>query len=117
MPFKAKQHVGLFSLLAAAAVLAGCAHSPQFSGQSVTDPLLRKDVYATVQNLFSAMTQCRSISEVNSRVESIDQSPAGAVQKATETWQVSGCGNTKSYKVVMRADAKGETDFSVSPQS
>ena len=79
MPFKAKQHVGLFSLLAAAAVLAGCAHSPQFSGQSVTDPLLRKDVYATVQNLFSAMTQCGSIDTVTTTIAAISQQSSGSV--------------------------------------
>lgn len=117
MLFKATQHVGLFSLVIAAAVLAGCAHNPQFSGQSVTDPLLRKDVYATVEQLFSTMTQCHSISKVNASIANIDQSPAGAVQQAVEMWQVSGCGTTQAYKVVMKADAQGETDFSVSPQS
>ena len=110
------QHRALFSLVLVGVVLAGCASSPQFSGQSVTDPLLRKDVYATVERLFSAVTQCRSISTVHSRITNIDQSPSGAVQKAEETWRVSGCGTTEAYKVVMRADDKGETDFSVSPQ-
>lgn len=110
------QHRALFSLVLAGVVLAGCASSPQFSGQSVTDPLLRKDVYATVERLFSAMTQCHSISAVDSRITHIDKSPSGAIQKAEETWQVSGCGTTEAYKVVMRADDKGETDFSVSQQ-
>ncbi len=113
---KTKQHSALFSLVLAGALLAGCASSPQFSGQSVTDPLLRKDVYATVERLFSAMTQCRSISAVDSRIAKIDQSPSGAVQKAEETWRVSGCGTSKAFNVVMRADDKGETDFSVSAQ-
>ena len=113
---KTKPHSALFSLVLAGVVLAGCASSPQFSGQSVTDPLLRKDVYATVERLFSAVTQCRSISTVDSRITNIDKSPSGAVQKAEETWRVSGCGTSKAFNVVMRADDKGETDFSVSPQ-
>lgn len=113
---RTKQHSALFSLALAGVVLAGCASSPQFSGQSVTDPLLRKDVYATVERLFSAVTQCRSISAVDSRIAKIDQSPSGAVQKAEETWLVSGCGTSKAFNVVMRADDKGETDFSVSEQ-
>jgi len=113
---KTKQHSALISLALAGTILAGCASSPQFSGQSVTDPLLRKDVYATVERLFSAMTQCRSISAVDSRIINIEQSPSGAVQKAEETWRVSGCGTTEAYKVVMRADDKGETNFSVSQQ-
>jgi len=42
MRFKAK-HQGILSTLAlAGAMLAGCASQPQFTGQSVTDPLLRK---------------------------------------------------------------------------
>ena len=62
------------------------------------------------------MTQCHSISAVDSRIVNIDKSPSGAIQKAEESWLVSGCGTTEAYKVVMRADDKGETDFSVSQQ-
>ena len=98
----------------AAATLTGCAHSPPFSGQSVTDPVLRKDVLVNVQGLFSAMTNCRSISNVDTTIASIEQSPTGSISKAVETWQVSGCGTRKTYKVELKSDARGETDFSVS---
>ncbi|KQB53594.1 hypothetical protein AQS70_02250 [Pseudomonas endophytica] len=117
MPIKAKQQGALFSLIFAAAVIAGCASHPQFSGQSVTDPVLRKDVYSSIEQFFSAVTQCRSISAVDASIASLEPSPNGAIQKAVETWQVSGCGTSRTYKVVMTADDKGETDFSISQQS
>mgnify|MGYP004353237315 CR=1 FL=1 len=116
MRFKAK-HQGILSTLAlAGAVLAGCASQPQFTGQSVTDSLLRKDVFTTVERLFSAVTQCRSIQSVDASVASVEPSATGTIQKAVESWQVSGCGTSKTFKVLMTADDRGETNFSVSPQ-
>jgi len=117
MLIKAKQQGALFSLIFAAAVMAGCASHPQFSGQSVTDPVLRKDVYSSIEQYFSAVTQCRSISAVDASIESVQPSATGATQKAVETWRVSGCGTSRTYKVVMTADDKGETNFSISQQS
>ena len=114
MQIKNTCHFALISIVFAAATLTGCAHSPPFSGQSVTDPVLRKDVLANVQGLFSAMTNCRSISNVDTTIASIEQSPTGSISKAVETWQVSGCGTRKTYKVELKSDARGETDFSVS---
>ena len=114
MQIKNKCPFALISIVFAAATLTGCAHSPPFSGQSVTDPVLRKDVLVNVQGLFSAMTHCRSISNVDTTIASVEQSPTGSISKAVETWQVSGCGTSKTYKIELRSDARGETDFSVS---
>ena len=98
------------------AALSGCAHNPQFKGQSVTDPVLRKDVMKSVELLFSAMTQCGSIDTVTTTIAAISQQSSGAIDRATETWDVTGCGTSKSYKVELRSDARGETDYSVSPR-
>lgn len=70
----------------------------------------------SVKLMFSAMTQCGSIDTVTTTIAAISQQPSGAVDRATETWDVTGCGTSKSYKVELRSDARGETDYSVSPR-
>ena len=109
-----KHRIALFSCAVVAAALNGCAHHPQFAGQSVTDPLLRQDVMKNVEMLFAAMTQCRTIDSVSTSIAGISQLPSGAVERANEIWNVTGCGVSKAFTVDLRADAKGETDFSVS---
>ncbi|OZY58279.1 hypothetical protein CJF39_17010 [Pseudomonas lundensis] len=116
MNMQGKHRFAILHCAFAAVALTGCAHNPQFSGQSVTDPVLRQDVMKNVELLFSAMTQCRSIDAVNTSITGIHQLPSGAVERASETWDVTGCGVSKAYTVEMRSDARGETDFSVLPQ-
>lgn len=101
-------------LLLGVAVLAGCAQNPTFTGQSVTDPQLRQDVMKNVRTLFSVVANCGRISDVKTSISTLDQTPSGAVQKAVERWQVTGCGTSKDFNIQMTADAQGETNFSVS---
>lgn len=97
----------------AAILITGCAITPKFSGNSLTDQLLRHDVSQSVLMLFRAHNAC-DIEAINSQViETITTQP-GHITGANELWVVTGCNKEESYNVQLRSDAQGETDYSIS---
>lgn len=96
----------------AALLMTGCASSLKFTGISVTDQTLRQDVYQKVSMLFEAKNGC-SIENVNSQIIKITKTESGSITAANELWAVSGCNKQESYNIQLRADANGETDFSI----
>lgn len=100
--------------LVSIALFLGCATAPQFAGNSVTDSTLRNDVVRTVRPLFQINNSCNSIDNVQAKVVNLKKTTAGKIVGANELWTVNGCGKSANYDIRLQADAKGETDFSVS---
>lgn len=98
----------------AALTLAGCAMGPTYRGASVTDAVLRADIYKTVHMMFDVQASCRRVDTVDTRIVTLEKDAAGGLQKVHETWNVSGCATSRLYDVTLRADGAGETFFSVS---
>lgn len=96
------------------ALLFGCVSTPQFSGNSLTDPTLRNDVMRDVSLYFKAQESCSSISNVQSKVVNVNKSATGRIIGAYELWTVNGCGKSINFDIRLKSDAKGETDFSIS---
>ncbi|WP_154067106.1 hypothetical protein [Pseudomonas sp. CC6-YY-74] len=97
----------------AALLIAGCASAPRYSGSSVTDQVLRQDIYKNVSLLFKAQHSCYNIETINTEITNLVNSESGAIIKANELWKVGGCNKFSSYKVELTADSNGETYYSV----
>lgn len=89
-------------------VLVGCS-TPRFSGESVSDPLLRRDVLGTIEML----QQCRRLQQVEPEILGYRLNEAGGLALAQERWQVTGCGRQVGYLVDFRSAAQGGVNFSV----
>lgn len=106
-------HRALLPIIAAL-LIAGCASAPRYSGSSVTDQVLRQDIYKNLSLFFKAQHSCYNIENINTEIIKLVNSDSGVIIKANELWKVSGCNKFSSYKVELTADSNGETNYSVS---
>lgn len=98
----------------AALFIVGCASSSKFVGSSVTDQVLRQDIYKNVSLFFQAQYGCSDIDTVNTKITNITQAESGVIAKARELWTVHGCNKEAAYDIKLSSDTNGETDFTVS---
>lgn len=98
-----------------ACLLSACAASGiAFSGESATfggDNVLRNDVLAMVRRFEQDSFGCRKVKAVASEI--VSKRKVRGRWRFDEVWQVSACGTVRRYAVLLREDAQGETDFSV----
>ena len=91
--------------------LCGCG-SPRFAGESVSDPVLRRDALRHVEVLH----QCRQLRQVSPEILGFQLDSPGSLAFARERWQVSGCGRRSSYLLDFHKAADGGVDFRVSAE-
>ena len=98
-----------------ACLLSACAAGGiAFSGESATfggDNVLRNDVLAMVRRFEQDSFGCRKVKAVASEI--VNKRKVRGRWRFDEVWQVSACGTVRRYAVLLREDAQGETDFSV----
>lgn len=109
------KYAAVFCILA----LAACAGmgGGKFSGESATfggNNILRNDVYELIRKWERSVFSCNTIERIHAQTDDLKR-VEGRLQ-VLETWTVSACGQTHNYRINMREDARGETDFSVSYQ-
>lgn len=106
-----KYLVGLCCLALAACAGLG---NDKFSGESAAfggDNILRNDVMQKIELWERSAFSCRSIGGVNGKIDSMKRVD-GRLQ-SHETWTVQACGQSHTYRVNLREDERGETDFGV----
>lgn len=91
--------------------LSGCG-SPRFAGESVSDPLLRRDALRHVEMLH----QCRQLRHVAPEILGFQPDGPDSLAFARERWQVSGCGRRSSYLLDFHKAADGGVNFRVRPE-
>lgn len=104
------------ALLVVIFVLSGCAgiSNQAFSGESATyggDNILRNDVAAVIRMAERSAFNCRRIESVHSKITRA-RKVRGRLQ-VQEVWTVRACGKSHRYRILLREDERGETDFSV----
>jgi hypothetical protein len=113
---------------------------PALSGESAASAALKQDILKTAQKRFEAATDCARVDHIEIGVQNIrmmfskkilngktlhplpaggflldgqEIPPHGYVQENDETWQMSGCGNSRMFHVKIFGDDTGNTYFGV----
>ena len=85
-----------------------------FRGESVTygsDNILRNDVMAVIRTAERNAFNCRRIESVDSKITQARK--VGGRMQVSEVWTVQACGESRNYRIFLREDERGETDFNV----
>ncbi|XDZ50169.1 hypothetical protein AB8Q18_08155 [Neisseriaceae bacterium CLB008] len=97
--------------LAMVMLLAGCAMSPQFAGESASfgSHTLKADVLKSIKNFEQIRQGCRQITSVRSQIVDQKVDGSGRPISSTEVWQIDACGQQSQYQVGLREDGQGGT--------
>ena len=103
-------------LFAVIFILSACAgiSNQAFSGESATyggDNIVRNDVVAVIRLAERSAFNCRRIESVHSKI--IQARKVRGRMQVQEVWTVRACGKSHRYRILLREDERGETDFSV----
>lgn len=101
-------------------IFAGCSSfsavaAPVFTGQSYGDQIVRSDVQAMLVKLlhYRHGSNCKKIDRVDAQIISINRTMQDEVIESLENWKVTACNISKTYRISLRPDAKGEMDFNI----
>lgn len=88
--------------------------TPQFSGETMADEQLRRDVFHHVSLAFESSFRCQ-IERVQMSVDRVERAggPAGAIREVEETWVAHGCRQRESFRVLTNPSPRGGVDISV----
>lgn len=109
------KYAAVFCVLA----IAACASisGGKFSGESATfggNNILRNDVFELIKKWERSAFSCNAIESVHAKIDDLKRVEGRL--RVLETWTVNACGKSHDYRINMREDARGETDFGVSYQ-